>query len=775
MKQFLLKNLKIILFLLSIVVTILVGSLIGIILVYQKGFPNQIKNLEDIKPVVMTVVYDDLNRPIKEFAIEKRKILKSSEIPDIVKKAFIAAEDKQFYSHWGINFRGVIRAISGLIFGKRRGGGSSITQQLARDLFLTREFSFSRKFNEMLLAIQIERKYSKDQILAFYLNKTFLGASVYGVEAASQYYFGKPIKDISVAEAALLAGIIPSPNRIFNIFTNPKNCLEKRNIVLKRMLNLDYINKKEYKKALKVKLPEEPFEPEKEVSGNYFIEEIRKYLELNFGDNLLYKGGLKVYSTLNSELQLWAEESLKEGLRELDKRRGWQKNKKLYNIIKDNYDIYNYKLPEWEKLEIKKGNIIKGIVIKINNRRAIVRIGNYRGRLRAKDASWTKRSLTRIFKQGDVALFRIQEIDEKNKELQLGLEQEPDVQGAILVVDNKTGEIKAMVGGYSFEKSKWNNAMQALRQTGSTFKPIVYTTALKHGYSPATIIEDEPFSYYDEWTDELWEPENEDESYLGPLTLRRAIELSRNPATARIVQQLGPEKIVEYAKKFGITSDIKPYMAIGLGIFEVTLKEMVACFTVFPNYGTRVNPYFVKTIKDQVGNIIKKNYPDRKRVVDQDTAFIMNSLLQGVVKSGTGWKARILDAPIGGKTGTTDDYTDAWFIGYSPSITVGVWVGFEIKKTLGKRETGSRAACPIFVNFMKKYLAKYKETQQFRKPSGVITVDIDKYTGKLLTPDCLYPFQEFFLTGTEPLEFCTEEDHAKIVNYYYTDEAIDED
>ena len=242
-----------------------------------------------------------------------------------------------------------------------------------------------------------------------------------------------------------------------------------------------------------------------------------------------------------------------------------------------------------------------------------------------------------------------------------------------------------------------------------------------------------------------------------------------------IAQVVDVKELVEYAKKFGVTSDIKAYMAIGLGIFEVTLKEMVACFTVFPNYGLRVNPYYVKTIKDQVGNIIKRNFPDRKRVVEQDTAFIMNTLLQGVVKSGTGWKARILKAPIGGKTGTTDDYTDAWFIGFSPSISVGVWVGFDIKKTLGRKETGSKAACPIFVKFMEKFLEKYKETQQFRKPSGVIMVDIDKYTGKLLTPDCLYPFQEYFLTGTEPLEFCTEEDHAKIVDYYYTDEAIDGD
>lgn len=775
MKAFLVKNLKVILFLLSIVLTMLIGSLVGIILVYQKGFPNQIKNLEDIKPVVMTTVYNDEDNLIKEFAVEKRRILKSSEIPDIVKKAFVAAEDKEFYSHWGINFKGVVRAITGIIFGRKRGGGSSITQQLARDLFLTREISFSRKFNEMLLAIQIERKYSKDQILTFYLNKIYLGASVYGVDAATQYYFGKSIKEITAAEAALLAAINPNPNRLFNVFTRPENCRNKRNTILKRMLYLNYIDKKQYQEAVKTELPTEPHETVTESIGDYFVEEIRKYIESKFGETLLYQGGLKVYSTLNSRMQKWAERALREGLRELSKRRGWRTDKTLFNLSENQLDINKHELPEWKNMEIKENGIAKGIILGINNRQARVRINDYQGLLKAKDAAWTKRPLSRILKKGDVALFKILKTDHDKKQLELGLEQEPEVEGAILVVDNKTGEIKAMVGGYSFEESKWNNAVQALRQTGSTFKPIVYTAALENGYTPATIIEDEPFAYFDEWQNELWEPQNEDKEFKGPLTLRRAFELSRNACTARIVEQLGPQKIVDYAKKFGITSDLKPYMAISLGVFEVTLEEMVAAYTVFPNYGIRVDPYLVNSIRDQNNNILEENYPDRKRVLEQDSAFLMNYLMRGVVQSGTGWRAKWLKAPIGGKTGTTDDYTDAWFIGFSPSITVGVWVGFDIKKTLGEKETGSRAASPIFVAFMEKYLEAHEEIQQFRKPSGIIMVEIDKYTGKLLTPDCLYPFTEAFLTGTEPLEFCTEEDRANIVDYYFTDQAIEDD
>ncbi|MDD8013615.1 MAG: penicillin-binding transpeptidase domain-containing protein, partial [Acidobacteriota bacterium] len=361
------------------------------------------------------------------------------------------------------------------------------------------------------------------------------------------------------------------------------------------------------------------------------------------------------------------------------------------------------------------------------------------------------------------------------KELALALEQEPEVEGALLAVDNKTGEIKAMVGGCSFQKSKFNRAIQALRQTGSTFKPIIYTAALENGFSAATIIQDEPFSYVDEWSGDLWEPRNHKGDYLGPLTLRRGLELSRNVVTARILQSITPAVGVRYAKKFGITSDLKPYMSLSLGAFEVTLKEMVEAFTVFANLGTRVSAYFVRSIRDLDNNIIEENAPEHRQVIEKETAFIMNYLLQGVVRSGTGWRARALPAPIGGKTGTTNDFTDAWFIGFTPSLTVGVWVGFDQKKSLGWEQTGSEAASPIFVSFMEKYLAKYPETGKFSPPSGVYMIDIDKYTGRLVTPDCLYPLHEAFLPGTEPLEFCNEEEHQKIYNYYKTEAESSDD
>jgi len=775
MKNFILRHLKILLVLTSIVFTVLLGALFGVILVYQKGFP-QIKNLEDIKPVVMSTVYDDRNLPFKEFAIEKRVIIKSSDIPLFLKQAIVAAEDNDFYTHWGINFKGVMRALSGLLVNQRKGGGSSITQQLARSLFLTPEVSVARKLKEMLLAIQIERKYSKEQILTFYCNQIFLGGSVYGVEAAARYYFGKAVREINLPEAALLAAIIPNPNGLYAVFRKPENCLRRRNFVLGRMLNMAMITRQQYQEALAVPLTGKSFDLNRDLTADYFAEDTRKYLESKYGDNLLYKGGLKVYTTLDKEIQQMAVESLQQGLRDVDKRRGWRSKNKLTNLIDSHQDPQTADLPSWEAAVIAPGQIVEGVVTAVSAKQAEVRIAAYRGEMKAGRAVWTRRTLPRLLKVGDIALFNILTVEESSRTLTLAIEQEPEVEGAILVVDNRNGAIKAMVGGYSFDKSEFNRAIQALRQTGSSFKPIVYTAALENGFSPATIIEDSPFSYVDEWTGILWEPRNHKGDFLGPVTLRRGLELSRNVVTAKILQAITPAKGVEYAQKFGIRADLKPYMSLALGAFEVTLSDMVAAFTVFANYGVRVSPYYIQSIRDLNNNIIEENVPERKQVIDRETAFIMNYILRGVVQSGTGWRARELSAPIGGKTGTTNDFTDAWFIGFSPSLTVGVWVGFDQKKSLGFEETGARAASPIFVSFMKKYLQKYPENDHFREPAGVVWREIDKYTGKLLTPDCLHALREAFLPGTEPLDFCSDEEHLKIQNYIQaTEEESEED
>jgi penicillin-binding protein 1A len=551
------------------------------------------------------------------------------------------------------------------------------------------------------------------------------------------------------------------------------------------MLEMGYVTREQYDEAIKVEIPKKPADFYNESIGDYFIEESRKYIEEKYGDTLLYQGGLQVYTTLNSEMQRWAETALREGLRTVDKRRGWRGVDKSANLVTRKLDVGKHQLESWDRLQLEVGKVVKGVVLKVDNKRAVIRVGDFRGRLYAEDAKWTKQNLGKILTKGDIALLKVLEISgalkeylkeekrdtkidltAKEYELKLGLEQEPEVLGAILVVENNTGAIKSMVGGYSFARSKWNNATQSKRQPGSTFKPIIYTTAIENGYTPSRIIADEYFSDFDLHTEELWEPQNYPVGFMGPLTLRRAFELSRNVVSARIVKDLTPEKIVSYGKKFGIESELKPYMTISLGVFEVSLVEMVAAYTVFPNLGIRVKPFFIKTIRDQ-NNIIEENIPERKQVLERESAYVMNYLMQGVVQSGTGQAAKRLPAPVGGKTGTTDEFTNAWFIGFSPSVTVGVWIGCdEAKESLGRGETGGKAACPVFVDFMGKYLEKYPEVQEFRRPAGVIMVKIDKYTGKIWTEDCLHLFWEAYLPGTEPTEYCTEEDHENILDYY---------
>jgi len=761
------KKTKILLITVSFLAVILLGVLTGILLVYQRGI-TLIENLEDKTPGVMTTLYDENNSVFKEFAIEKRILLKSEDIPEVFKEALVASEDHSFYRHWGINIKGFLRAVMGKILGKRWGGGSSITQQLARRLFLTPEVTISRKLKEMLLAIQIEKRYSKDQIIAFYCNWIPFGGSAYGLEAASQYYFGKPTRELKLSEAAMIASIIPAPNNKFHVYRHPDQVLRRRNYVLGEMYRMGMINRPERDQAVREPLPIRSFDVNKDALADYFSEEIRKYLEEKYGQALLYKGGLNVHTTLNREIQNWAEYSLKEGLRALDKKRGWRLRSKRPNLIELKQDPQTSRLESWSRLRFTKDEIAEGIVLSVDAKQAKVRIGEYQGAMLARSADWTRYPLPKILKRGDITLFRILDADHRSLTLSLGLEQEPEVEGAILVVDNKTGAIKAMVGGYSFEKSKWNRAIQMVRQSGSTFKPIIYTAALEHGFTAATLMDDAPYSYIDPMTGIAWEPSNYEEDYLGPITLRTALAKSRNVVTARVIEAITPQIGVEYAKRFGIRSDLHPFMSIGLGAFEVTMKEMVEAFSVFANLGTRVNAYYVKSISDLNGYIIEKNQPELKQVIEKETAFVMNYLLRGVVQSGTGWRARSLKAPIGGKTGTTNDYKDAWFIGFTPTITVGVWVGYDKERSLGGGETGSEAASPIFVSFMEKYLGKFPETGTFRPPVGVLFIDIDKRTGKRLQPECLYPFKEAFIPGTEPgpLDFCNAEEHDKIFNYY---------
>ena len=472
------------LLILTVPLVVLLGVLLGISLVYQRGLP-QIDRLEDIRPMLMTTFYDDLGRPIKELAVEKRDVVTYRDIPAVMVQAVIASEDNQFFSHWGINFRGMTRGVWGLVTGRRLGGGSSITQQVARKFFRTQEFSVKRKIQEMLLAIQIEKAYSKVQILTHYLNKIHFGGNIAGVATASRYYFGKSVSALRPGEAALLTAMIPSPSVLYNALRKSgdpaserrkEGIRRRRDRILGRMQEMGFLDAGAVREARALPLPVRPHVVNQEGVGDFFVEDVRRYLEHRYGDRLLYQGGLKVYTSMNPRMQAWAEDALREGLRDLDKRRGFRVGD-VEHLAAQHPDWKEMQLPEWRHWVPEKGGVIRGVVMEASNKSVRVRVGNWNGEMGARDAAWARRPLTTVLKPGDAVMVRILEIQEQEHQLRLGLEQEPLVQGAVLVVENRTGLIKAMVGGYSFARSQWNNATQALRQTGSTFKPIVYSAA----------------------------------------------------------------------------------------------------------------------------------------------------------------------------------------------------------------------------------------------------------------------------------------------------------
>ncbi len=759
---------KIIRIFLGILISISLGVFFGVFFTYQKGLPK-IKDLEEIKPSVVTEVYSNDGKVIKRYFLERRMIISSKDIPDIVKKAFIAAEDARFYKHWGVDFIRVIPAfIKDIRHLKAKEGFSTITMQLARTLFLTPEKTIKRKIREILLTFQIERKYTKDQILTYYLNQIYLGHGNYGIEAASEYYFGKHAKELNLVEAATLAGLPRSPAR-YSPILHPERAYKRKNYVLRRMYEEGFITKKEYEKALKEKVKlKKRNSYEKEEYIAYFVEEVRKFIAKNYGTRSLYRGGLRVYTTLDLSAQKLAYESLREGLREVDKRRGWRNDK--YNFIREeNKNPEEVELKEWKNLELKEGDIVKGVVLSVSRYKSIVKVKDFKATLYLKDSQWLKtNSFKRILKRGDLIEVRIKKVDEEKHTIYGELEQEPLVEGAILVLNPHTGEILAMVGGYSFKRSEFNRAIQAKRQPGSTFKPVIYSAALSNGFSPASTFFDEPVTFVDKWTNEEWSPLNFDEVYKGLCTLRRGLEESRNVITAKLLNAITPELAVDYAKKFGFKSEIKPYLSIALGTIEVSLLEVVSAFSVFPNQGIRMEPYFIKKIVNRDGEILYEHKGSAVEVLSPEVAYQMTYMLEGVVKRGTARKAKKLGLNAGGKTGTTDDFTDAWFIGFTPSVVAGVWVGFDEKKTIGYMETGARAALPIWMKFMGAYY-RDREVDDFKVPPGINFVKIDYFTGLLATPECRYTIDEAFLPGEEPQRFCTEEDHLLVMDYYTKD------
>jgi penicillin-binding protein 1A len=679
------------LFAVLLVCSIVLGATGGVLFVYNSDLP-EVQRLGDYRPNVITEVYDDDGQIIGTFALERRIILQPDQIPTVVRDAIVSVEDQNFYRHWGLDFTGIARAaVKNVMAGSIIEGGSTITQQLSENLFLSHEPDWAIKLQEALLSIQIERHYSKDEILALYVNQIYLGHGMYGFAAAAEHFFGKSIQDLTVEEAALLAALPRSPTN-YSPINNPERAVMRRNYVIDRMVAEDRIPVETGEQAKQQPIRLRPTRQADQLAP-YFIEHLRQYLEATYGTYAVHEGGLRVYSTLNSPMQRAAEASVRQGLREYDKRHGWRGP--TSNLLAEGIDdLDNHDMDGWRR-PLQAGRMVPGIVMAVDGGSATVRVADYRDTIGAAEIAWTGQpSPSALLQVGDVATFLIQSIDPASLTIELTLDQTPRVQAALLAIDHTSGEIKSMVGGSDFEQSKFNRATQALRQTGSGFKPLLYTAALEWGMRPDQTVEDVPVNFNG------YSPTNYDNTYRGTITLREALKDSRNVPAVQILNRIGFDALLRVTRRFGITPVIQPYLPIALGATDISLIEMTSAYSTFPNGGVRMTPRTISRVIDYDGNVLEENFPDPHDVIPADTATMMVDLLQEVVRSGTATRAQSLGRPAGGKTGTTNDYTDAWFLGFTPTLTAGVWVGFDENTSLGEAETGGRAALPIWLSFM---------------------------------------------------------------------------
>ncbi|MCJ7618358.1 MAG: PBP1A family penicillin-binding protein [Desulfobacterales bacterium] len=633
---------------------IIFGILAGFFLALTRDLP-QISSLKDFRPSAITRIYSSDRVLLSELFVEKRDPVLLKEIPEYLKKAIVATEDRNFYRHSGVDLKGIARAIIKDIWaGKFVEGASTITQQLTKTLFLNPQKTIGRKLKEAFLAFQLERRYTKDEILELYLNQVYFGSGAYGVESAARIFFEKSVKDLTLAECSLVSAMPKAPSR-FSPLVNQELAIKRRNIVLKQMLETGIINETEYNKALNETLNLSK-RNKNSLKAPYFVEYVKDFLENIIGSSRLYKGGLTIYTTLSYELQKTAEDAIAKGLSDLESR-------------------------------MKQQGIIN-----------------------------------------------------------------PDPQSALVSLDIQSGGILAMTGGKDFYKSPYNRAAIAKRQPGSAFKPIVYAHAIERGFTQNMMILDAPVAFKGRKEGEAWKPENFSKDYQGEITLRKALALSKNIPAVRLIEMLGPSSVVQFAYKLGIESALSPNLSLALGTSEVTLLELTSAYTVFPNKGESIKPYGVMEVVDHNEHIVWRAKPKKRLVMSRTSAAIMTDMLMGVVKEGTGQKARVIKRPVGGKTGTTDKFKDALFIGFSPSIATGVWVGQDKFTTLGEWETGAMAALPIWIKFMEKALAD-KPFQHFDIPDDVVQVHMNSTSGLLENADSPNAVAALFKKGTEPREY----------------------
>jgi penicillin-binding protein 1A len=670
----------------------------GLMLVYSIDLP-EIDDLTRYRPNTTTELLDVHGRPFGSFALERRVAVPYSEFPPVLKQAILSIEDKSFESNWGVNLvRAVGAAYRDLHSQGKAQGASTLTMQLSRNLFLSSEKTYGRKFQEVILSMQIERRFTKNQIFELYANQIYLGRGTYGFEAGSEYYFNKHVRDLTLPEAALLAALPKGPE-YYSPARYPERALKRRNLVLNEMRQDGRITPEEEEKA-KITPLGLHIEPPANSVAPYFVEEVRRQLEKEYGVEEVHGAGLRVYTTLDLDLQAVANKAVLDGAASYERREGWKGN--LPNVVLSGWDSESYKHPDWVQ-PLAKDTYIHGVVTAVEPKRVTVKLGTQIAVLTPEDWQWTTYAEADSFlRNGDLVYLRI-ESPGPGGTWKASLQQDSGAQAALMAVDNASGEVVAMVGGRDFNLSQFNRATQAKRQVGSSFKPYVYTTAIEAGAKLTDIIVDGPTTF--PTPSGPYTPHNYEGNYMGPMSLLYAFAESRNIPALKLASHAGIRKVIDTAHRFGITSDIPPFLPVALGSADITLFEQVGAYSVFPNDGIRIAPHYIRKVSQADGLPLDEKPTDVREVISVETARTMMQLLQAVVRMGTGARASQLNHPLGGKTGTTNNYTDAWFVGFSPSVTCGTWIGYDNRQSLGDKETGARAALPIWMDFMRAEVA----------------------------------------------------------------------
>jgi penicillin-binding protein 1A len=767
-------------FLLSIFVPLLSGILL--FFYYSHHLPD-FKPLKERNINAYSIVYSEEDEVVGKFLMDNRIPIPYERIPKPMIQAFIAAEDAEFFQHKGIDYKGITRALfKNLIAGRIVQGGSTITQQVTKTFFLTPKRSLLRKLKEVAYAFGLERNLTKEEILTLYLNNIYLGNGAYGVEAASESYFNKRTEQLNLAEMTMMAGLVKAPSR-YSPINSLKRAKDRQTYVLTRMVDLGFISQEQKERALRTSLKIQSRESAYFSKAPYFTEFIRHQVERKYGKEKLYQEGLRIYTTLDLTLQKIAQKSVEMGLRDLDKRQGFRGP--IQTLSQNQVKALSIK-KKGALNPISQNEIFEGVILSKDDSKKFytVWVEDRKGMLPYSEMAWALHIKSTphfgpqkvktpgdLLKTGDVVHVRVKEASKKDQSLILTLEQEPLAQGALLCLDPKTGYVRAMVGGRDFSESQFNRAIHSRRQPGSAFKPFIYAAALEKGYNPSTILMDSPVEYSDPDGETYWAPKNYDKNFMGPITFRNALAHSRNVATVKLLEDIGVGYALKFIKKLGIDSPIKRDLSIALGTSGISMLEMTSGFGVFANGGECVTPIFIKKIVTMKGEVLEENYPYvemeekeeeeetsepsspvlKERVISPQNAFIMTHLLEGVVQHGTGQRAKILGRPIAGKTGTSSDYTDAWFIGYTPSLLTGVWVGFDDKTSLGTNETGARAALPIWISFMDQALRNIP-TEVFKPPQGIALIKVNIETGQPSDGSSQETIIEAFIEGSIPRE-----------------------